>query len=87
MGPLGMAGGMKPTGGRGGRDEGYAVGEGSLQGAVAAALENRGCSVQSQHAVSEPVGSAWACSAHATVAVWGRRLHLAESARVQCEVP
>ena len=43
--PLGIVGmtraaGMKPVGCRVGGDEGYAVGEGSLQCTVAAALEN-----------------------------------------------
>lgn len=42
---------------------------------VAAAVGNRGCSVQRQHAVSEPVGLAWARSGHATAAGWSRRLH------------
>lgn len=92
-GPLGIMGmrkvaGMKPVGCsvgcRVGGDEGSAVGEESLWGAVAAVLGRRGCMVQSQHAVSKPVGSAWACSGHATAAAWSRRLHRAESG--QCAV-
>lgn len=59
--------------------------EGFADGGREMAAGSWSCSLQSQHAVREPVGSAGAHGGHATAAVWGRKLTVQGQGSVQWE--